>query len=124
VNRIIVRMASPPRKRASPFIRVRHSPALHQRTLEVLTMVEAADDPTLHREAFASVIIELTDNALDYCFVQPLKRAKPGFVVEQTAGLGLVGVQQIIGPVVRQVIGHMDGPRLLSISASIRQFMV
>lgn len=56
--------------------------------------------------------------------MQPLKQAKPGFVLEQTASLGMNGVQQMIGRVVRQVIGHMSSEQLLSVSGSIRRFMV
>lgn len=106
------------------FVRVVHSEALHIRTLSVLAAVDKADDATDHRDEFGAVIIELTSSALDYCFMQPLKLAKPGFVLEQTASLGLAGVQQLIGRVVRQVIGHMDSEQLRSVSGSIRRFMV
>jgi hypothetical protein len=123
--------ANPPRTRATDnapptagaFIRVYHSETLHNRTLSVLSALEQAEDPTAHREALSSLIVDLTGSALDYCFMKPLKRAKPGFLVEQTANLGLAGVHQIVGPVVRQVIGHMNGEQLLSVSNSLRQFM-
>jgi hypothetical protein len=122
----------PHRKRATdiappttrPFIRVYHSEALHKRTLAVLSALEQAEDPTAHRDALSSLILELTDSALDYCFTKPLALTKPGFIVEQAANFGLAGVQQIIGPIVRQVIGHMDRKQLLSISSSIRKFML
>ena len=55
--------------------------------------------------------------------IQPLKQAKPGFIVEQSASLGMAGALQVIGSVVRNIIGRMDKPQLLSVSASIRQFM-
>ena len=35
----------------------------------------------------------------------------------------MVGVQQVIGTVIRNIIGRMDGPQLLSIGHSLRQFM-
>jgi hypothetical protein len=109
---------------ANTFIRVYHSEALHRRTLAVLGALEQADDPTTHREALANLIVELTSSALDYCFMQPLRLTNPGFIVERIASLGMTGVQQIIGPAVHQIIGHMDGKQLLSISHSIRKFMV
>jgi hypothetical protein len=56
--------------------------------------------------------------------MKPLKLARPGFLVEQSASLGLAGVQQVIGSVVRQIIGRMDGPQLVSVCGSIRQFML
>ncbi len=115
----------PARRATAPtsFIRVRHSEALHKRTLSVLVAIDAAANATLHRAELGAVIIELTSSGLDHCFMQPLKKSKPGFVLEQTAMLGLAGVQQMIGKVVAQVIGHMNAEQLLSVSASIRRFM-
>jgi hypothetical protein len=61
---------------------------------------------------------------MDSYFMKPLKLAKPGFIVEQSAIIGLSGVQQVIGSVVRKIIGRMEGPQLLSLSGSIRQLML
>jgi len=115
------RVAAP--KTARPFVRVEHSQALHDRTLLLLETLEAADDATEHRDALSALVIELTDNGLDYCFMKPLKLAKVGFIAEQAAGLGMVGMRQLMGSVVRQVIGRMDGPQLLSVCGSIRVLM-
>lgn len=111
-------------RRAGPFIRVRHSDALHTRALAILEAVDSADDATGHRDALADVILDLTDNAFDYCFMQPLRKTKPGLLVEQGASLGLLGVQQIVGPVVRQVLARMSSRQLKSVADSIRSFMV
>jgi hypothetical protein len=69
---------------------------------------------TAHRGALAEIAVELTNSGLDYYFIQPLKVAKAGFIVEQSAGLGMTGVQQLMGSVIRNVIGRMDGPQLLA----------
>lgn len=66
--------------------------------------------------------MEPTNAGLDAYFMQP-QRAKPGFVAEQSASLGMVGVQQVMSKVIRRVIGRMDGAQLLSVRGSIRQFM-
>lgn len=108
---------------AGRFIRVVHPAALHRRTLAVLNALERSEDPTAHREKLANLIIELTYSALDYCFMQPLRRTRPGYLLEHTASLGLAAAQQVIGPVIEHVIGHMDGKQLLSVSNSIRHFM-
>lgn len=107
--------------KALPHLRFYHSEALRTKTLAVLTALEEADDPTEHREALAKLVAELNDAGMDYCFIRPLKLAKPGFLIEQSASLGMAGALQVIGSVVRNIIGRMDGPQLLSISASIRQ---
>jgi hypothetical protein len=44
--------------------------------------------------------------------------------VEQSASLGLAGVQQVMGSVVRQIIGRMDSPQLISVCGTIRQLML
>jgi hypothetical protein len=67
--------------------------------------------------------VELTNGGLDYFFLQPLKVAKAGFMVEQSASLGMTGVQQLMGSVIRNVIGRMTGAQLLSVGESLRQFM-
>lgn len=59
---------------------------------------------------------------MDYFFMDPLRRAKVGFIVEQSASLGLASVQQVMASVIRRVIGRMDGPQLLSVCDSIRKF--
>lgn len=107
-----------------PYLRVYHSVALRTKTLALFEVIEQAEDPTEHREALAELVIELTNSGLDYCFIQPLKLAKPGFVVEQSATLGLIGVRQVIGSVARQIIGRMGGQPLLSVCGSIRRFML
>jgi hypothetical protein len=56
--------------------------------------------------------------------MKPLKQAKPGFVVQQSANLGMVGVQQVMATVVRQILGRMDSRQLVSVCGSIRELML
>ena len=86
--------------------------------------LEQAQDATAHREALAEVVVELTRSGLDAYFLKPLKLAKAGFILEQTASIGLAGAQQMMGPVIRQMIGRLNGPQLVSVCGSIRQFML
>ena len=108
---------------AKPFLRFYHSEELRKRTMAMLKALEGARDPTVHRGALAEIAVELTNGGLDYYFIQPLKVAKAGFIVEQSAGLGMTGVQQLMESVIRNVIGRMDGPQLLSVGHSLRRFM-
>jgi hypothetical protein len=116
----------PPKPSAppKPFLRFYHSEALRKKTLSLLSTLEQAQDPTSHRDALANLVVELTNSGMDYYFMKPLKLAKPGFVVEQSANLGLAGVQQVMGSVVRQIIGRMDSSQLLAVCGSIRQLML
>ena len=107
-----------------PFLRFYHPQSLRTKTLALLTTIEHAEDPTIHREALSKLIMELTGSGMDYYFMAPLKLAKAGFVVEQSAKLGLAGVQQVMGSVVRQIVGRMNKPQLLSVCGSIRQLML
>lgn len=107
-----------------PFLRFYHSEALRKKTLSLLSTLEQAPDATAHRDALANVVVELTNAGMNYYFMQPLKMAKPGFIVERSANLGMAGVQQVMASVIRQVIGRMESPQLLSVCGSIRQLML
>jgi hypothetical protein len=108
---------------ARPFLRFHHSAELRAKTLAVLASVEQAEDPADHRDALAEVVVELTNKGLDGFFMQPLKTAKAGFLLQQSANLGMAGAQQVMGSVIRNIIGRMEGPQLLSVCGSIRGFM-
>jgi len=86
--------------------------------------MEKARDATEHRDALADVVIELTNSGMDFYFMKPLKLAKAGFIVEQSASLGMSGVQQVMASVIRQIIGRMESPQLLSVCGSIRKLML
>lgn len=109
---------------AKPFLRFHHSAPLRARTLEVLETVESADKPTEHSGRLTDLILELTDAGMDQFFLQSLKATKANFVVQQSASLGLSGVQKVMGTVTRNIVGRMDDKQLLSVCGSIRQFMV
>ena len=116
-----------PKKRpaadARPFLRFHHTLELRTKTLEVLEAVESADKPSAHAKRLTELILELSAAGMDQFFLQSLKAAKANFVVQQSAALGLSGVQKVMGTVVRNIIGRMDDRQLLSVCGSIRQFM-
>ena len=90
----------------------------------VLSNIERAQDATAHRDAVADIVVELTNSGLDYYFMEPLKLAKTGFIVEQSANIGMAGAQQVMGSVIRNVIRRMESRQLLSVCGSIRQLML
>ena len=109
---------------SKPFLRFYYSPDLRKRTLSVLGALEQAQDATAHRGALADVVVELTNSGMDYYFMKPLKLAKTGFIVQQSADLGLAGALRVMGSVIRNIITRMERPQLLSVCGSIRQFML
>ena len=113
-----------PESGSKPFLRFYHSAALRKKTLSLLSIIEQAQDAAARRDALADLVVELTNAGLDYYFMKQLKLAKPGFLVEQSANLGMAGAQRVMGSVIRQVIGRMDSPQLLSVCGSIRQLML
>ncbi len=113
-----------PAPSSKPFLRFYYSEGLRKKTLSLLDKLERARDPTAHRDALADVVVELANSGLDYYFMGPLKLAKAGFILEQSASLGMAGVQQVMASVIRQVVGRMEGPQLLSVCRSIRLFML
>lgn len=118
--------ATPVQRQAAerrPFLRFFHPAELRKRTLAVLDRLEGARDPTLHADALAEVVVDLTRCGLDTYFMQSLKRARAGFIVEQSAGLGLAGAVKVLAAVIRSVISTMGAPQLLSVCTSVRAFM-
>ena len=116
--------AEPARLSSKPSLRFYFSAGLRKKTLLILRTLEQASDATAHRGALADVVVELTNSGMDYYFSKPLKRAKAGFIVQQSANLGLAGALQVMGSVIRNIIGRMDRPQLLSVCGSIRQLML
>jgi hypothetical protein len=91
--------------------------------MAVLLAVENADAATAYSGHLSELVLELTSSGLDQYFLQPLKATKVNFVVQQSATLGMSGVQKVMGTVVRNVLGRMDDRQLLSVCGSIRKFM-
>lgn len=108
---------------SKPFMRFHHSKELRAKTLKVLQTVENAEKPSAHSAQLTDLILELTDCGMDQYFLQSLKATKANFVVQQSAALGLSGVQKVMGTVIRNIVGSMDDRQLLSVCSSIRQFM-
>jgi hypothetical protein len=117
----------PSAKRSSapgnPSLRFYYSEALLAKTLAVLSTVEKAKDKTAHRDALAGIVVELTDSGMEYYFLRPLKIVKSGFLTEQSARLGMSATTSVLGSVVRNIIGRMDAPQLLSVCSYVRQLM-
>jgi hypothetical protein len=126
VERAVKRSATPVPRRAAaskPFLRFYHSDDLRTRTLAVLAAIEHSPQPTRQRDALADIAVELAQAGMDYYFIQSLERANVGFLIQTSASVGVAGGLQVIGTVIRNIIGRMDRHQLLSICASIRQFM-
>ncbi|CAN5320823.1 hypothetical protein BH11PSE10_BH11PSE10_13780 [soil metagenome] len=109
---------------SKPFLRFHHSHELRVKTLEILVAVETAEKPTVYSGELTELVLELTDHGMDQYFLQSLKATKANFVVQQSAALGLAGVQKVMGTVIRNILGRMDDRQLLVVCSSIRQFMV
>jgi hypothetical protein len=117
----------PPRSPGSsskPFLRFYYPAGLRKKALSVLGNLEHAQDATAHRGALADIVVKLTNSGMDYYFMKPLESAKAGFIVQQSANLGLAGAEQMMGSVIRNIIGRMDRPQLLSVCGSIRRLML
>ncbi|ALT76287.1 hypothetical protein [Paucibacter sp. KCTC 42545] len=114
---------APAKPDSKPFLRFHHSQALRVKTLKVLLAVEAAEQATEHADVLTDLVLELTDQGLDQYFLQSLKATKANFLVQQSAALGMVGVNKLMGTVIRNIISRMDDKQLRVVCGSIRQFM-
>ena len=98
-------------------------PKLNRQVIAVLEKVEREEDPTRSRDALATVVVALTHAGLESYFMEPLRLAKAGFLMEQSAALGMAGARQVMGSVISSIIVRMDAPQLRSVCGSIRNFM-
>ena len=106
-----------------PFLRFYYSENFRAKTLAVLSTLEEARDSTRYRGALSDLIVELTESGMDYYFLRPLKLAKVGFVVEQSANVGMSGVMRLLSTVIHNIISRMDKTQLLIVCSYIRQLM-
>jgi hypothetical protein len=107
---------------AKPFLRFHHSQQLRKRSDEVVAALERDEDPTRHAEKLAALVGDLTHTGMNYFFIEPLKAAKAGFLVEQTASFGMSSALMVITPVIRNVICRMSGEQLLVVADHLRRF--
>ena len=98
--------------------------SLHKKAITLLATLEQSPDPTEHSSDLAEIVEELTISGMNYYFMKPLKETKAGFIVQQSANLGMTVSQKVMGSVIRNIIGRMDAPQLLSVCGSIRHFML
>ncbi|NWF70304.1 MAG: hypothetical protein HXY40_14555 [Chloroflexi bacterium] len=116
--------STPPAESSTkPFLRFYHSDGLRTKTLTVLNKLEQAKDCTRHRDILAQLVVELTNSGMDYYFMRPLKLAKVGFIVEQSAVMGMSGATRVLASVIHNIIGRMDRPQLLFVCSYIRELM-
>ena len=104
-----------------PSLRFHHTASLRAKTDAVLDALETKPEAPKHGEALADLVHELIEAGMDYYFFQALKKAQTGFVMEQSARLGLSGAVRIISSVSRQFIERMDRAQLLIVSRHIRE---
>jgi hypothetical protein len=108
---------------AKPFLRFYHSEGLRKRTLAVLDALEQAEDPGTHSEELADILVELMNAGTNAFFIPPLRHAKVGFLILQSASLGLGATQQVLAGAIRNIVRMMDSTQLLSLCGSVRRFM-
>ena len=108
---------------AKPSLRFFHSKELRQRTQTLLDAIDAAKDATPHRAALAELVVDLSEAGLGYYYLEPLKLAKAGFVVEQSAALTVSGARRVLAPMTRTVIGRLDHKQLRVVGRFLRSLM-
>lgn len=106
-----------------PYFRFVHSRALRAQTLEILDAIDTEPDPCLHRAALANHIVVLTESGFQFFFLDPITKLKMGFIVEQSAGLGVSSVVRILSPIVNNIVARMDKKQLRQASRIMRDMM-
>lgn len=114
---------APVRRAPEPSLRFSYSRELHERTLALLDTIERDTDPTRHRQALSDLVLELTDAGLGYYFLRPLELADVGFLVRQSASLGMIGAKNILAPILRNVVGRLDGYQVKIVAGFVRRLI-
>ncbi len=105
---------------ARPSLRFFHSQELRKRTTALLDAIDEAEDATGHRQALGELAVDLSEAGLGYYYLEPLKLAKAGFVLQQSASLGISATLRVLAPTLRTVIGRMDDKQVRVVSKFIR----
>lgn len=111
------------RKKPPASFRFYLSPGLEERLESVLSRIESGKDARRHQAELSETIVALVAEGLDYYILRTVKAAKAGFLLEQTATLGIVGVKQVLGPVVPKIVGRLDHEQMRSVAGTIRELM-
>jgi hypothetical protein len=106
-----------------PSLRFFHSAALRAQTLKLITSIEQDDDPTLHADSLAALVVALSGAGMDFYFLKPLRQAKVGFMAQQTASLGTGAALRVMAPLIRSILRGASGAQLRTIVRHIRQLM-
>jgi hypothetical protein len=113
----------PARAKGKPSLRFFHSAALRARTDKLLAAIDRDEDPKRHAAELADLVASLTEAGLDYYYLKPLEKAKVSFVARKTADLGMAGALRFMSPVIRSILGSMEGGQLRVVSRHIRELM-
>ncbi len=81
------------------------------------------EDPS-HVKELVAVVLELTENGLDYYFLEPLRCARVGAMGMTTARLGIATAGRAISPLVRRVMSSLDEEQILSIADFVDELLI
>ena len=112
-------MATP----AKPCIRYTHSKALRNRMVKLLDAVDTDDDPLVHREQLAELIVDLNEGGLKFFFLDPLAKLKMGGVIDTTATLGIRASHRVMAPAIRSIVTRMNKTQIRKVSRIMRDMM-
>lgn len=121
---VATKSKAPTKAAALPSMRFFHSKELRAKTHAVLDALEANPAHPKNGDAVAALVQELIEAGMDYYFLRAVKLAKLGFVVEQSAKLGMSGAVTLISSVSRKFIVRMDQVQLQVVSSHIRELTV
>lgn len=105
------------------FLRFYLPPELRTETLALLDRVERAEDPTRYRAELARIVVALTERGLDAYYLEALRTAGAGFLVERSARLGVSSVLGILSPLLGGILGRLDASQLLAVCGHLRGLM-
>jgi hypothetical protein len=100
------------------------SPELMTRAEASLQALRRDPEHPSHVKELVAVVLELTENGLDYYFLEPLRRARVGAMGMAPARLGIATAGRAISPLVRRVMSSLDKEQILSIADFVDELLI
>jgi hypothetical protein len=108
----------------SSRVAFRISPELMARAEATLQAVRQNPEHPPHVQDLVAVILELTENGLDYYFLEPLRRMRVGAMGMTTARLGIAAAGRSIQAIVRRVLSSLNEEQILSIAEFVDELLI
>ena len=96
---------------------------LRERIEAVIAEMRDAEKPKQHVAELVTVVLEMTDVGLDYYYLRPLGAIEAGFVLRNTAKVGLAAAKKSLPLLIRKVVSGLSDKQLLALTDVLEEMV-